>query len=217
MTDLLPFLRSRRSTRDFTPRAVPRPVLERLIEAATTAPSAGNRQPWRFAVVTGKGLRAEIAAAVRTRTAALLQIIRRGPHADDFGMYGDFFFEPLERAAAVIVPQARSLPDQLASFITSGGGDPAAVESPAAMRPEACATSAAVMALLLQAHSEGLGACWMAGPMVARSDIERLLAITPPWRMLGAVALGYPAVVPPPPGRRPAGQAAIFFTDPETP
>ena len=34
------------------------------------------------------------------------------------------------------------------------------------------ARRAAVMLLLLAAHAEGLGACWMAGPMVARDEID---------------------------------------------
>ena len=37
-------------------------------------------------------------------------IIARGHHADDFGDYGDFFHEPLDRAAAIIVPQYREYP-----------------------------------------------------------------------------------------------------------
>ena len=120
-------------------------------------------------------------------------IIERGHHADDFGRYGDFFHEPLERAAAIIVPQYRTYPDLIANFIASGGGDPTQFSTAAAMQAELCSTSAACMALLLQAHAEGLGGCWMAGPMVARDGISQLLDITPPWQMVGAMALGYPA------------------------
>ena len=46
------FLRGRRSIRRFTDQPIEKAVLRRLIEAATTAPSSTNRQPWRFAVVT---------------------------------------------------------------------------------------------------------------------------------------------------------------------
>ena len=49
------------------------------------------------------------------------------------------------------------------------------------------------MTLLLAAHAEGLGACWMAGPMIARDEIQRALRHREPWRMVGAVALGHPA------------------------
>ena len=130
-------------------------------------------------------------------TDEMKSIIRRGHHAEDFGNYGDFFHEPLQTAAVIIVPQYRAYPDLIANLIASGGGDPKEFHTAASMQAELCSTSAAVMALLLQAHAEGLGACWMAGPMIARNDICALLDISEPWRMVGAIALGYPADPPP--------------------
>lgn len=46
------FLRSRRSVRHFLPQPVPSDVLECILETAIWAPSAHNRQPWRFVVLT---------------------------------------------------------------------------------------------------------------------------------------------------------------------
>ena len=63
------------------------------------------------------------------------------------------------------------------------------------------------MLLLLQAHAEGLGACWMAGPMIARDQVLRLCRVPEPWQMLGAVALGYvPEAATPPIPSRPASR-----------
>ena len=42
----------RRSIRSFRPDPVPKGLIEELLEAARLAPSGGNRQPWRFLVVT---------------------------------------------------------------------------------------------------------------------------------------------------------------------
>jgi nitroreductase len=187
------FFRTRRSVRAFADAPVDRAVLERLIAAAVTAPSSTNRQPWRFTVVTAPARRRAVAAAVRARAAEMKAIIARGHHADDYGDYGDFFHEPLESAGAIIVPQYREYPDLIAAFISSGGGDPAAFTTSAAMQAELCSTSAAVMILLLAAHAEGLGACWMAGPMIARAEVRALCEIQEPWRMLGAIAVGHPA------------------------
>lgn len=53
------------------------------------------------------------------------------------------------------------------------------------------------MALLLQTHAEGLGACMMAGPMIAKDEIHARLGIAEPWRMVGAIALGHRADAPP--------------------
>ncbi|HUK64878.1 MAG TPA: nitroreductase family protein, partial [Dongiaceae bacterium] len=47
----------RTSTRTFTPEAVPRYVIERLIAAAVRAPNHKLTEPWRFAVLTGESKR----------------------------------------------------------------------------------------------------------------------------------------------------------------
>src|SRR5215475_1912615 len=51
-TDLHNFLRTRRSIRRFKPDPVPDPVIQNILLTAAFAPSAHNRQPWRFVVVT---------------------------------------------------------------------------------------------------------------------------------------------------------------------
>lgn len=56
-------IRSRRSVRNYRPDRVPRDVIERLLEAATWAPSAHNKQPWKFAVISeDAALRGKVAA-----------------------------------------------------------------------------------------------------------------------------------------------------------
>ena len=97
---MLEWLGMRRSVREFEPRPVEAPIVERLLHAAVSAPSNTNRQPWRFAVVTGAATRARLAEAVRNTVEEMTAIIRRGHHADDFAHYGDFFFEPLAALCA---------------------------------------------------------------------------------------------------------------------
>lgn len=209
----LEWLRSRRSVRDFSDRPVERDVLARVLEGATTAPSSTNRQPWRFAVVRGRAIREKLVAAVAAKTAEMKAIIQRSHHAEDFGNYGDFFHEPLAAAQVIVVPQYREYPDLIANLIASGGGDPAQFSTASAMQAELCSTSAAIMALLLQAHAEGLGACMMAGPMVARRELSALLGIAEPWRMVGAIALGYPAGDAPARGRKPLDRVVDWHDD----
>ncbi|MCQ4213694.1 nitroreductase [Streptomyces longispororuber] len=47
---------SRRAVRAFSDEPVPREVLERVLTAATRAPSSGNLQPWHVYVATGEPL-----------------------------------------------------------------------------------------------------------------------------------------------------------------
>ncbi len=50
--EVLAFFMRRRSVRRFTGEPVPREKLELLLKAAMAAPSAHNRQPWEFLVIT---------------------------------------------------------------------------------------------------------------------------------------------------------------------
>lgn len=52
VTTLLELLRARWNCRRYKTDPVPRAMVETILEAARLAPSACNRQPWRFAVVT---------------------------------------------------------------------------------------------------------------------------------------------------------------------
>jgi nitroreductase len=51
---------TRRSIRHFTGQPVETETVHELLEAAMSAPSAGNEQPWQFVVVTGRQLLNEI-------------------------------------------------------------------------------------------------------------------------------------------------------------
>lgn len=211
---MLEWLRTRRSVRAFTAEAVDREVMERVMAAAITAPSSTNRQPWRFSVVRSAAMREKIVAAIAQRTAEIKSIIARSHHAEDFGNYGDFFHEPLVSASVIVVPQYRPYPDLIANLIESGGGDPSKYSTASAMQAELVSTSTAIMALLLQVHAEGLGACMMAGPMVARDDIHALLGITEPWRMVGAIAIGHPVSQPSTMPRKPVDKVVDWIEQP---
>jgi iodotyrosine deiodinase len=53
-------LQTRRSVRHFSSEAVPLSVVQTCIQAAATAPSGANRQPWHFAVIADPGIKAQI-------------------------------------------------------------------------------------------------------------------------------------------------------------
>jgi nitroreductase len=52
--DAIEAILSRRSIRRYTPQPVPEAVVKQLLEAAMSAPSAGNEQPWQFVVITDR-------------------------------------------------------------------------------------------------------------------------------------------------------------------
>jgi nitroreductase len=52
MMDTLDTIRTRKSIREFEDREIPQNIIKEILHAAQHAPSGGNRQPWRFIVVT---------------------------------------------------------------------------------------------------------------------------------------------------------------------
>lgn len=54
--DVYEAVNTRRAVRAFSDEPVPKAVLERVLAAATRAPSSGNLQPWHVYVVTGEPL-----------------------------------------------------------------------------------------------------------------------------------------------------------------
>jgi len=56
-------IKSRRTVRDFSSRAVPREIIEHAILAAGTAPNGANMQPWHFVVVQNRETKKEIRKA----------------------------------------------------------------------------------------------------------------------------------------------------------
>lgn len=51
---------SRRSIRKYTTKPVPDQLVKEVLEAAMSAPSAGNEQPWHFIVITDRQILDEI-------------------------------------------------------------------------------------------------------------------------------------------------------------
>lgn len=60
---LLEAIRKRRSVRRYQKKDIPSNVLEEIFEAARLAPSASNRQPWKFIVVQDEVLKQKVMEA----------------------------------------------------------------------------------------------------------------------------------------------------------
>lgn len=70
-------MRRRRSVRTFSPRLVPRDVIENCLRAAGTAPSGANLQPWHFVAVQDPALKRRIRRAAEAEEHELYS--RRAP------------------------------------------------------------------------------------------------------------------------------------------
>jgi iodotyrosine deiodinase len=70
-------LSSRRTVRDYSAQAVPREVIEACIQAAGSAPSGANQQPWRFVAISNAELKHKIRLAAEEEEREFYQ--RRAP------------------------------------------------------------------------------------------------------------------------------------------
>ena len=65
MPDFFDVVRSQRGTAYYKPDPIPDDVLDRMLEAATRAPSGSNRQPWRFIVVRDREMKRQLGELYR--------------------------------------------------------------------------------------------------------------------------------------------------------
>lgn len=185
-------IQSRRSIRYYTSEAVPRPVLERLFEAACWAPSAHNRQPWRFAVVTTETTKATLAHAMGEQ-------LRADRLADN---------DPLPVVEADVARSHRRITGGSAIIVICLSMNDMD-KYPDARRQNAehtMAVQGAAMAaqnLMLAAHAEGLGACWLCAPLFAPQAVQDILGLPRDWEPQGLLTLGYPESEPKPKARKP--------------
>ncbi|HLB65648.1 MAG TPA: nitroreductase family protein [Anaerolineales bacterium] len=193
------FVRSRRSIRRFQGRPVSAEVVRRLLEVACQAPSAHNRQPWRFVVLERGENRRRLIEALSAR-------FRSDLEAD--GVSEAEIARRLERSEE----RLRDAPWLVILCLTPEGMD----AYPDAGRTEAeramAAQSAALAGghLLLAAHAEGLGACWMCAPLFAVEIVRRALDLPRDWEPQAAILLGFPAEAGREKGRRSAEEVTLW-------
>jgi nitroreductase len=82
--DVIQAIKERKSIRAFKPDPVPLDMLKNIIEQALRAPSWANTQPWEFAIVTGKKLKAIQDAFIKRGAAAMQSSESEVPRPGDF-------------------------------------------------------------------------------------------------------------------------------------
>lgn len=197
-------LERRRSVRQYTDQVPTRETLEALIAAAIQAPSASNRQPWRFLVVCDAKVRGELADLVEAAASRVGAHVSKPFHA----AYEDYrkYFVHFREAPAVIIPLYRDA-EILGRMVgkTVDAQDRANIELMES-RTGIVSTALAVENLLLKATELGLGTSMMTGPLVAEAALRQRLDVKASWHILAFVAVGYPADAPSPTSRKDVSQ-----------
>jgi nitroreductase len=202
---LLELIRSRRSIRQFSDRAVSRDDLARLLEAARWAPSNHNRQPWRFLVIEDKQQIARLAEIVIQGLSEKLKLLPEAAaaYAGEFTHYATFFSN-----APVLWVVLHKQPVSVSAPLLAG------LKNPDLVSGEPLSAAMAVQNLLLAAQALGLGTCVLTGPLLVREAWAGGLALPASHDLTCLVALGHPAESPAPPRRKTIEQIVEFRNNP---
>ncbi len=207
---LMELISQRRSIRQFKPDPVPRQLIEQVLEAARWAPSGGNRQGFRFIVVQSPAMLARMDQAVARAVEALLQHVRP-EFREEFARYSGNFMH-FAQAPLVIAPIYRSYREGTDFLTMITGGTHSDDRGPLKADADSlAAVSAAIMNLLLAVHTLGLGACWMTGPLFARTSLSKLLEVPRSWEIAALIPLGYAQHRPAAPERRPLARLITYL------
>lgn len=182
---MLPEIVDRRSIRAYLPTPVSKEDVETVLWAGALAPSAKNRQPWRFTVTAGAGKAAALAAMAQ----GLAEEERRPllPESAPFLSGARRTLAVMEQAPVVVFvtdPLARDPRQALTA-------DERVFELCSAQSLGACIEN-----MSLQATALGLGSLWICDTYFAYDALNGWLG--GPGALAAAVALGYAAESPPP-------------------
>jgi len=167
--DIFEALKTRHTIGKVKADALPRDVIEKLLEAGNDAPNHFKVRPWRFIVLTGDG-------RIRLGDAMAASLSARQPDLPPEGL-----------------DKTRALPLRAPVVIAVGVDKPAEAKIPEL--ENYAAVSAACQNILLAAHALGLGAIWRTGEWVNDLKVKEFLSFAPDQHIAGFLYVGYPEAV----------------------
>ncbi|MHA2142964.1 MAG: nitroreductase family protein [Candidatus Thorarchaeota archaeon] len=185
MNPVIEAIRSRRSTRCYELRPIPRDIINAIIEAGNLAPSRGRLesgeirfQPWRFVVVEDPEFKQKL---VQTTNPIWKQSVERIKE-----------MQPDTYENAMNLYNAMDAPKDMVYYCAS------VILFVIGLSDYAVSCSLACENIMLAAQSLGLGSCYVGfGAMVkGNADVVEALELTDDERIFGPIVLGYPKDIP---------------------
>lgn len=173
---------NRRSIRRFKDTPVSDGILQRILEAGIQAPSAHNRQPWRFAILRSTQARERLARKMGERLRADLEQDGLEPAVIEKDVTRSYTRITGAAVGIVLCMDELTLdeyPDEKrrrAEFLMGVQGVAMAGEN-----------------ILLAAHAEGLGGCWICAPLFVPDLVREELDLPQSWVPQGMILLGFPS------------------------
>jgi nitroreductase len=191
--DFFEVVGSRASVRRFRPDPVPDEAIRRILWAATRAPTAGGRENWFFVVVKSEEARREVhRLLIEAHLRYAVEVARMSPERVERwrrAMEGGMYLAPVYVAFYMDLGK-----------LTSGGSRDI---NDAEFLMEVQSIAAAMENAVLAAWSLGIGSVWLGVPLLMEEEFNRVLKPPPGYKLMGMLALGYPAEEVKPRNRKP--------------
>lgn len=179
-----------RSIRRISSDEIPDDVLDRVLEAATWAPSGGNRQPWRIIVVRDRGTKQAISDIYAQEWAKyvdfnIARLPERTPETEARVRASMTIGGDLASGLADVPALAVFVHDPSMLYVTDAGYGRHPVVGGGSLYP-------AVQNLLLAARAEGLGGVLTTIVCAREPDMRAILGFPESWGVHALVPLGWP-------------------------
>lgn len=169
--DLYQAIRERRSIRKYKPDPVPEAVVLRVLDAANWAPSGVNLQQWKFYVVASQK-RDQIAASYGRMTEQNYPPAGKRTEQQEIFLQWAKTYGGAPLIIVATMPREELQPRRHKMHLES--------------------VAAAFQNLLLAAYAEGLGTCWMTGPLADEANLGTILNLPADEAIVALTPLGYP-------------------------
>ena len=213
--DLYEAMRTLRAVRRLRPDPIPDDVLYRVLEAATWAPSGGNRQAWRIIAVKDPARKQHLGELYKQitlpYTKSYMDKFAGAPEeerskAERTIRSSNYLAEHFGESPVLLVvcfnPEGLAVTDaELDRLSVVGGGS---------IYP-------AVENLLLACRAEGLGCVLTTLLCMEEPEVRKLLEIPDPWGTAAVIPIGYPVLRGHGPISRRSVEELVFTDSWETP
>lgn len=175
-------IKSRYSIRTFNDEQIPKELIESIIDAARWAPSAHNRQPWKFLVLESEAEKKRLNDAMSPGYAEAMRVAGMTDEAIEIRVKGRE--QQMTSAPVIIVPffTSETMPEHEKDAERNAGEQVMGIQS----------VSMAGATLMLSAHAEGLRTVWMCAPLFMQEAVSKEFGYPVSWQAQGMVLVGFP-------------------------
>lgn len=182
MNEIMANIKGRRSRRRFLDKNIPDAAVEEILEAGRYAPSALNKQPWKFIVVSNKGVILKLSGLARR------MMMRIAPFFPLFRL-----FQPALRDPKVTGAMKKTLSSNTDTVFYNAPLLILVAAAKGVSRYAAKDCAFASQNMMLYAHSQGISSCFIgrADFLAMSKEARKILGLPADHIIHAAIVFGY--------------------------